>query len=227
MSIRRQCALLPPLLGVLVLCAALAAPCFASPVSAKKARLRAVEARLQTVGTESEIVVEKYDEANTRLSSVKQQVAANGQLLRVAERNLSLATEQLTARARDMYKSPDASLLDVIFGTGSFNALVTEMNMMQRLNTSDIDTVNAVAAYRQDIRDRRVTLVADRQAAAKLLAARAAQKQHVLALQGKLRAPDGGHQGPDQAAAGAAGGRVSRRGAARRAGHSRGQSQQQ
>ena len=46
--------------------------------------------------------------------------------------------------------------------------------------------VKSIAAYRSDIKDRRVKLGADKQAAAKLVTERAAQKSEVLAVQGRL-----------------------------------------
>ena len=44
--------------------------------------------------------------------------------------------------------------------------------MMERLGNSDVDTVQAIAAYKRDIKDRRVKLEADEKAAAKLVAER-------------------------------------------------------
>ena len=57
---------------------------------------------------------------------------------------------------------------------------------MERLGNSDVDTVKSIAAYQQDIKDRRVKLDADKQAAAKLVDETAKQKAEVESLQGKL-----------------------------------------
>jgi cell wall-associated NlpC family hydrolase len=58
--------------------------------------------------------------------------------------------------------------------------------MMSRIGNSDVDTAKAIAAYRRDIKDRRVELEADKKAAATLVAERAAQKYQILALESKL-----------------------------------------
>ena len=133
-----------------------------------------------------DIAVEKYDEANSRLSAVQQQIAQNARFLKVTEYNLSIANEELASRAQNIYKSRDVGVIDVLFSSNSFEDLVTQLDVMQRLGDSDADTVRSIAAYRQDIKDRRVTLNADRAEATKLVGQRTAQKNQVLALKGKL-----------------------------------------
>ncbi len=159
----------------------------ASPISAKKARLAAVETRLQTVYKQSDIAVEKYDQATTQLSSVSQQVQQNERLLKIAQYDLHLANQQLAARALDIYKARDAGIVDVIFSSSSFDDLVTQLAMMQRLGDSDADTVRASVAYRQEVANRRLALRADKKEAVRLVAQRKAGKDEVLALQAQLQ----------------------------------------
>jgi peptidoglycan DL-endopeptidase CwlO len=158
----------------------------ASPISHKKARLNAVKSRLDQVYSQSEIATEKYNQATSKLATVQQQIKQNQHLLDVAQRNLRVATDQLKARAQDIYKTHDVGLLDVMLSSSSFDDLVTQLNMMQRLGNSDVDTVHAIAAYRRTIKNRRVKLEADKHAATKLVAERAAQKNEILALQARL-----------------------------------------
>ena len=77
-------------------------------------------------------------------------------------------------------------MVDVLFAAHSFDDLVTQLNLMERLGNSDVDTVKSIAAYEQDIKDRRVKLDADKKAAAKLVTVTADQKAEVESLQGKL-----------------------------------------
>ncbi len=104
----------------------------------------------------------------------------------MAQHNLRLATQQLKARAQDIYKSRDVGILDVMLSSASFDDLVTQLNMMERLGNSDVDTVRSIAAYRRNIKNRRVKLEADKKAATQLVADRAAQKNQILALQARL-----------------------------------------
>ena len=169
---------------VLSLCFAAASP--ASPISHKKARLKAVQARLETVYTQVEVAVEKYNQATSRLGSVELKIKQNQHLLDLAEQNLKTANKQLKVRAENIYKSRDVGIVDVLFGADTFDELVTQLDMMNRIGNSDVDTVKAIAAYRRDIKDRRLKLEADRDVAAQLVAERAAQKNQILALESKL-----------------------------------------
>ncbi len=167
----------------------------ASPVSAKKARLQAVLTQLQSVYKQSDIAVEKYNQATSELSSIRQQLVQNKHLLKVAEYNLKVAELQMQSRAQDIYKTRDVGIVDVLFSSSSFDDLVTQLNMMQRLGNSDVDTVKSIAAYRQDIKDRRLALGEDAKRAAKLVAQRKSSRDQVLALQAQLERTSKGLKG--------------------------------
>jgi cell wall-associated NlpC family hydrolase len=183
---KRRIAVLSLLLGTLLLSFALSTQASASPVADKKARLREVQAKLQTVYHEADMAVEKYNQATSQLTTVQQQIKQNEHLLKVAEYNLEVANKQLQSRVQDIYKARDVGIVDVLFSSNSFDDLVTQLDMMNRLGNSDVDTVRSIAAYQRDIKDRRVKLDADKQSAAKLVTERATQKNQVLGLQNKL-----------------------------------------
>ena len=163
-----------------------AAASSASPISSKKARLQAIQAKLDTVYTQAEMAVEKYNQATSQLDNVELKVKANRHLLEIAERNLGVANRQLKVRAENLYKSRDVDIVDVLFQASSFDELVTQLDMMNRIGNSDVDTVKAITAYRRDIKDRRLQLKADQKAAAKLVTERAAQKDQILSLESSL-----------------------------------------
>ncbi|HZL63591.1 MAG TPA: NlpC/P60 family protein [Thermoleophilia bacterium] len=192
MNGRRRFAVLSVLLGTLLLSFLLASAASASPVSQKKARLQQIQGKLQAVYHQVDVAVEKYNQATTQLSGVQQQIKQNAHLLKVAEYNLQVADEQLQSRALDIYKTRDVGIVDVLFSSSSFDDLVTQLNMMQRLGNSDVDTVKSIAAYQQDIKNRRVKLEADKKSAAKLVADRTSQKDQVLGLQHKLESMTAG-----------------------------------
>ena len=145
----------------------------AGSVAKAKARLRAVEARLSDVSMQSEIAVEKYNQATTQLATVQAKIDENQQQLETARKNLEQANEQLMLRAQNIYKSRDVGVVDVIFQADSFDELISQMDMMERLGNSDVDTVHAIAAYKRDIKDRRIRLKADEKSAARLRRRRA------------------------------------------------------
>jgi cell wall-associated NlpC family hydrolase len=173
-------------LGTLVLSFALPPQLSATPIAEKKARLARVQAKLQAVHEKVDIAVEKYNQANSQLKTVQQQIKENEHLLKVAEYNLAIANRHLQARAQSIYKTRDVSLVDVLFASNTFDDLVTQLDLMERLGNNDVDTVKSIAAYTADIKDRRVKLDADKKAAAELVKERAAQKNAVVSLQRDL-----------------------------------------
>ena len=163
-----------------------------SPVSDKKARLSEVQAKLERVGTQVEKAVEYYNQAVTKLETTRHKIKENQRLLTAAERNLAIANRQLAARAQSIYKAPETGFVDVVFAARTFDDLVAQFDLMQRLGNSDVDLVRSVTAYEREIKDRRIALRADMKTAAKLLEERRGQKSAILAQEAKMKALEGG-----------------------------------
>ena len=181
-------------MAITLLLVAIAAPAGASPVSAKKVRLREVQAKLDSVGVQVSKAVEDYNQAQSRLKVTQARIAENQRQLLAATHNLELANKQLTARARDLYKAPPAGIVDAVFSARSFDDLVTQFDLMRRLGNGDVDVVRSVTAYEQDIKDRRIALRADAKVAAKLVDKRASEKTRIVTLESQLRAESQGLQ---------------------------------
>jgi len=164
----------------------------AAPISAKKDRLKAVEANLAKVYEQSDVAVERYDQATSQLHDVQAKIVQNQHLLKVAKYKLEIANEQLQTRARQIYMAPDVGIIDVVLSSRSFDELVTRLDMMKRLGDSDAAAAAAASAYRQEVNDRRVALESDKKAAEKLVAQRQDSKDQVLALQSQLESTAGG-----------------------------------
>lgn len=186
-SIIRTALLTVLALTALAMATAPAAPAKGS-VAKAKARLRAVAARLDTVSTQSEIAVEKLNQATARLETIQAKIDENQRHLQTAQENLEQASEQLLRRAEDMYKARDVGIVDFIFQADSFDDLISQMDMMQRLGNSDVDTVHAIAAYKREIKDRRLRLKADEKAATRLVAERERHRNELVAPESDLRA---------------------------------------
>jgi len=183
---KRRIVTLSLLLGTLLLSLTLTTSAFASPVSSKKAQLAAIQAKLQDVYHKVDMAVEKYNQASTQLATVQAKIDENQRQLETARKNLEQANQQLLLRAENIYKSRDVGVIDVIFKADSFDELISQLDMMERLGNSDVDTVHAIAAYKRDIKDRRIRLEADEKSAARLLADREQHKDELLALQSEL-----------------------------------------
>ena len=180
---------------VLAACAAVligVAPAQASPVTSKTAQLRTVQAQLEDLGMQVEKAVERYNQAAERLSATRDKIGQNRRLLAAAQRQLELARRQLVARARDIYKTPQTDFADVIFEARSFDDLVAQLDLLQRLGDSDADLVRSVTAQEREIKDRRIALLQDEKAARRLVAQREAQKEDILAREARMKSVENG-----------------------------------
>jgi cell wall-associated NlpC family hydrolase len=178
---------LTSLIILLVLSGAIAPTVLATPLSERKARLREVKERLEEVAIAVETAVERYNQAASDLATTRGKIEQNTRRLHRAEYEYEVAERQLTARARSIYKAPDASVIDVIFSARSFDDLVAQFDLMRRLGDGDVDLVHTIAAYEREIRDRRIELKADERVAEKLLAERKAQRAKILASEQRMR----------------------------------------
>ena len=183
---RRSFALVTVLLAVTAAALVLPAIAAPTPLSEKKARLREVQAKLDTVGTKAEVAVEHYNQAVSKLETVRARMKENQRLLDVTTRNLAVANRQLSARAENLYKAPSAGLVDVVLSVRTFDELVTQMDLMQRIGDSDVDLVRSITAYKQEVKNRRVELRANERAAKEFVEERSQRKTEVLALEAQL-----------------------------------------
>ena len=132
------------------------------------------------------MAVEHYNQAVSKLETVRARMKENQRLLEVTARNLAVANRQLSARAENLYKAPSAGLVDVVLSVRTFDELVTQMDLMQRIGDSDVDLVRSITAYKQEVKDRRVELRANERAAKQFVEERAQRKTEVLALEAQL-----------------------------------------
>jgi peptidoglycan DL-endopeptidase CwlO len=173
--------------GVFIVALLFTATASAGPIARKKAHLKAVEARLNGVYAQTEVANEKLNQATAQLATVQQQIRTNTRMLDAARRNYRRANRQLEQRAVNLYKSRDVGIVDVLFQADTFDDLLTQLDMMARLGNSDVDTVHSVAKYRQNIKDRRVKLKADRRQASTLVASRETEKARLESLSADLQ----------------------------------------
>ena len=97
----------------------------ATPISDKKAKLKAVKQQVEALDTRLEIAVEQYNLATSRLAIVQQQIKVNQAKLDEAQHNLRIARVLLGRRVVSLYKERDTDFLDVLLETKTFDDLVS------------------------------------------------------------------------------------------------------
>lgn len=166
---------------LLVALATLALPALASgtPISDKKARAREIRAQVAKLDEKLGAIIEEYNHANEQLKAVRTQIDRNTEQLKIARYNLQVARRNLNARVVALYKERTVDILDVVFSAGSFEEITSQLDLMERLGQHDTDIIESVETYTQQVKDKRVKLVADRKAATKLVA-QVAQKKSTI-----------------------------------------------
>ena len=178
---RRPAALILPLFAALVVMLVLPATGGAATIAQKKAQAKRIQDQLTVLNGRMEVAVEAYDAATQKLADVQARIAVNKKALELAQYNLTIARKTLAARAVAIYKQHSTDLLDVLLNTKSFDDLITEFDLMNRLSLGDSSVVSSVQTLKHEIAQRRQLLVADRKQAVTLVAQRQATKQQVAA----------------------------------------------
>lgn len=169
------------MLVVVAVLLAAAAPASASPIAKDRARARAIAHQIGEFDNQLTAIVQGFVSATQKLDTVTREIADNEVELKLAEYRLELARRILSQRAVAMYKEDSVDLVDVILGSSDFNDLIDHVAYLQRLSDYDDKVLADLEQVHQEVLDRRVKLVADREAALRLVAERAAQKARIRA----------------------------------------------
>ncbi|MGO8683377.1 MAG: NlpC/P60 family protein [Thermoleophilia bacterium] len=165
-----------------------------SQASTLKQRLQAVDAKLNVLYAQEDAAVERYDTATGNLRGVVAQIAANQQMLPIAQAQVKLAQTTLDNEVVATYEQDQPGILDVVLDTSSFDQLLTQFNAWQRFGAERVQILTSVQAARQKLLDLQTALVAEKAAAARLVVQAGQQRDTVRALVKQQQAVAGGLQ---------------------------------
>jgi len=176
---------LATLLTTLTLLFAFAVPALAAPVSGAepssvtqhgsasvKAEIAALDARLDATAA-------RYGEATQTLLHLRDSIRDNERRLKLAQFNLALARTNLQRRVVAIYKEQPVDLLDVLMSANSFNELLSQVAMMDRLTAGDQALVSSIQTYERQVASEHSALE-QQLTSAHLLASRLAQQRASL-----------------------------------------------
>jgi len=183
-------ALLLPALTVALAAAIVAPPAHAGSLTATKARAAQVNAEVRSLDGRVDQAVTAYATAAQRLDALRAQVADGRRQLKLARYQLGVATEQLSRHIVVAYKSGDASILNAVFDTGTFDQLLTKLDYVRHITGTDAGLVSTVSRRKHDLQatlkglQSRLDAAAEATATLKderdALRAELAQRQHLL-----------------------------------------------
>jgi peptidoglycan DL-endopeptidase CwlO len=151
-----------------------ASPSLATPSLSAKARR--IQSQLDALYMRMDRVTDQYNAANDRLAKVRSDIRQNQRDIAIARYNLAVARDTLHDRIVAMYKERPVDLLDVILQTKSFDDMLTQLDLLQKLGASDAKVVSSIKTWEGDISKRRVRLREQRVSASRLVSEVAAKR---------------------------------------------------
>jgi cell wall-associated NlpC family hydrolase len=177
-SRRRQAQAL--VIGIAALGVASSANADPGSVAAKQAQAQQVLGQIQQIDRSLGGAVEAYNLANVRLHKIEGDLRENRKQLSLARANLKVAQKSLAARLVTAYTSTqDNSTLAVLLGSSSFEDMLNRVEEINSTSSQDASIVQQVKTSKAAIQRHQFELRnahADQQ---RVVAKRAAEKQHI------------------------------------------------
>jgi cell wall-associated NlpC family hydrolase len=178
MSRRRQAQAF--VVGVAALCVAAGANADPGTVASKQAQAQQVLAQIDQIDQSLGVAVEQFNLANVRLHRIEGDLRENRKELTLARANLKIAQKSLAKRLVRAYTSTeDTSTLAVVLGATSFEDLLNRVETINSTSSQDANIVRQVAESRREIQRHRTELSNAHSEQQRIVAAKAAQRQHI------------------------------------------------
>lgn len=124
---------------------------FRAELARKQAALDELEAQLDALDRELAIASEAYNRAAVELEATRRHLDATKADLANAEIAYEIQQDTLSERARDIYRSGDLNVLDVLLGSKSITDFMARIKFLHSIGESDADIAAALAAQRDQI----------------------------------------------------------------------------
>ncbi len=124
---------------------------FRGELASKQAELDAFQAQLEELDRELSIATEAYNAAIFELETTQQKLTATKLELDNAEIAFSVQSEQLSERAREIYRDGDLNTLDVLLSAKSVTDLVARIRFLRTLGETDADIAETLRQQRDAV----------------------------------------------------------------------------
>ena len=156
----------------------------ADRVQDKRNELERIKSEVQSIDARLEAVTEQYNLTNVRAQQIRAGIAQK-------ERELAALTSQLEERKgilgqrlRELYKSGNADVLEVLTECRTVDDLYTNLDRARRISGNDVDIIVAVIGSRQQVESARAELQAKKLELDAVLAQLETQRNQI---EGELR----------------------------------------
>ncbi|MEW6553839.1 MAG: NlpC/P60 family protein [Actinomycetota bacterium] len=154
---------------------------YADPVQDKKSELDRIKSEVQRIDAQLEAVTEQYNLTSLRVEQARDRIAAKEQQLAELNAELEQRKDILGDRLREIYKSGNADILEVITECKSVDDLYTNLDRAQRIGGGDVDIIASVLASREEIEAAKAGIEAEKAELDAAVSQLAAQKNQIEA----------------------------------------------
>ena len=158
-------------------------------ITSREAQAQQVLAQINQIDQSLNAAVEAYNLANVKLHRIKGDLRDNTFELNVAVASLKHSQKALAQRLVTAYTSSDQnSTLGVLLGSTSLNDLVNRIETINATSKQDAQIVHDVVTAKQSIQRHRVELQHAKSEQQRVVAAKAAERQHIQSQLAQRRA---------------------------------------
>lgn len=157
-----------------------AVPALADPsVSSKRAQAQEVMGQLQRLSDSLERARSQYDASTAQLAKIQRDLRENRHELTVAKHNLKVGQRTIAQRLVALYRTDDASTLEVILGARSLDDMITRMDSAKSVTSQDASVLAQVKQFRLAIKHSGEVLKKAKEDQQRVVAQRAAAKASI------------------------------------------------
>lgn len=155
------------LVSFLMACLLFASPLLAQPttpgtlqmqINAKMAELEKVKAELALLDEEFEITVEAYNKACFDLQQTDQNLRNTKASLIKIEADLEILKTQFAKRIRQIYKTGDVKVFEILLNTNSFADFLTRVSFLMKISQQDATQVKALHDMKVEVEKQKMKL---------------------------------------------------------------------
>jgi peptidoglycan DL-endopeptidase CwlO len=131
-----------------ILFLATCAPVAADPVQDKKNQLEQIKNEVKRIDSQLEAVTEQYNMTSLRVEQARARISQKEQELAALNASLNERKDILGQRMRELYKSGNADVLEVLTESRNVDDLYTNVDRAQRISGNDVSIIAAVISAR-------------------------------------------------------------------------------
>ncbi|MBC7230848.1 MAG: C40 family peptidase [Actinobacteria bacterium] len=151
----------------------------ADPVQDKKSELERIKNEVQSIDAQLESVTEQYNLTNLRVGQTQARIAQKEREIAALTAELENRKDILGQRMREIYKSGNADILEVITECRTMDDLYTNLDRARRIGGGDVEIIASVLSARGQVEAARAELEAQRAELDAAVAQLQAQKSRI------------------------------------------------